>query len=380
MSSIPEFSEQDAKWMAKAIALAKKGRFSTTPNPCVGCVIVNDNNIVLGEGCHIKAGTEHAEVHALSQAGAHAAGATAYVTLEPCAHFGKTPPCALALIDAGIKRVVIAALDINPLVAGKGVQMLRDAGIEVAQGLMATTAMELNLGFNTRMSTGRPYVVLKMAASLDGKTALQNGISQWITSPQARKDVQLERAKACAILSGSGTVLADNPKLNVRPDELPEYAASAFLCRERQPLRIIIDGKNQLHNNLRIVSDGQASLVYNLKENKTLKGDNVAQVSQTSSSSTHVDLAAMLDDLGQRQINLVWVEAGSKLAGALIENQLVDECVLYLAPKFLGGGARELLSTQVNENLEQAVAGQITSLTQVGSDIKIVCRLPKAVG
>lgn len=380
MSALSAFSQQDAVWMAKALSLAEQGRFSTTPNPCVGCVIVTQNGELVGQGFHIMAGTAHAEVHALNQAGKLAKGATAYVTLEPCSHFGRTPPCASALVEAGIKRVVIAALDTNPLVAGKGLQTLQNAGIEVSHGLMASTADELNRGFNTRMSTGRPLVILKMAASLDGKTALQNGVSQWISSPQARKDVQLERAKACAILSGSGTVLADDPRLNVRSAELPEHVASAFLQGQRQPLRVIIDGKNQLHNELRIIKDGQDTLVYNLQTNQKLCGAKVTQVSQElSSAHTHVDLAAMLDDLGKRQINQVWVEAGSRLAGALIENQLVDECVLYLAPSFLGGGAKELLSTKVNEHLNQGVTGHISSLTQIGSDIKIVCRLTKKI-
>jgi diaminohydroxyphosphoribosylaminopyrimidine deaminase/5-amino-6-(5-phosphoribosylamino)uracil reductase len=380
MSQMAAFSQQDAVWMAKALSLAEQGRFSTTPNPCVGCVIVSQSGELVGQGYHIIAGTAHAEVHALDQAGKRAKGATAYVTLEPCSHFGRTPPCAAALVDAGIKRVVIAALDTNPLVSGKGMQTLKDAGIDVSHGLMASSANELNRGFNTRMSTGRPFVILKMAASLDGKTALQNGLSQWISSPQARKDVQLERAKACAILSGSGTVLADDPQLNVRSAELPEHVASAFLQRQRQPLRVIIDGKNQLHNELRVIKDGQDTLVYNLQPNQKLHGEKVTQVSQTPlSSDTHVDLAAMLDELGKRQINQVWVEAGSKLAGALIENQLVDECVLYLAPKFLGSGAKELLSTQVHEHLGQAITGHISSLTQIGDDIKIVCRFPQKI-
>jgi diaminohydroxyphosphoribosylaminopyrimidine deaminase/5-amino-6-(5-phosphoribosylamino)uracil reductase len=376
MSLTQTFSPQDAAYMARAFALAEKGQYSTTPNPCVGCVIVSSNDEVVGEGFHIRAGTEHAEVHALKAAGERSKASTAYVTLEPCSHHGKTPPCALALIEAGITRVVVAASDPNPLVCGRGIKLLEDAGIKVDSGLMPSMADHLNKGFNQRMRRNRPYVVVKLAASLDGKTALQNGKSQWITSAQARADVQIQRAKACAILSGSGTVLADNPSLNVRPNELPSDIASAFLARQKQPVRVLVDGKNLLHSGLKLFQDGHPNLVYNLKHNAQLNNQHTLQV-QSSCEQPRVNLENMLDDLAQRDINYIWVEAGAKLAGALFENQLVDECVLYLAPIFLGGGARELLSTPVKTSLEQALSGEITSVVQVGSDIKLTCKLHK---
>lgn len=221
--------QTDAVWMSRAIALAEKGRLTTTPNPNVGCVLVKDNQLI-GEGYHKKAGTPHAEVHALAQAGAEAKGATAYVTLEPCSHYGRTPPCAEALIKAGVARVVCAGLDPNPQVAGKGIDMLRQAGIDVTVGVLADQAELLNPGFLKRMRTGLPFVTLKMAASLDGATAMKSGESQWITGPEARADVQQGRAISCAVVTGVGTVLADNPSLNVRLAE----------C-SRQPVRIILD-------------------------------------------------------------------------------------------------------------------------------------------
>ena len=231
------FSEQDVSYMAHAIRLAKNGVYTTTPNPNVGCVIVNEDGVIVGSGWHHKAGTPHAEIHALNQAGELARGATAYVTLEPCSHYGRTPPCSEALIKAGVNRVVAAMVDPNPVVAGRGLNMLKEAGIEVAHGLLAEQAEALNPGFVKRMQHGLPKVTLKMASTLDGKIALANGKSQWITGPEARRDVQRHRARACAVLSGSGTVLADNPSLNVRHGELGELKNALDAEQLRQPFK-----------------------------------------------------------------------------------------------------------------------------------------------
>ncbi|MFC4701829.1 bifunctional diaminohydroxyphosphoribosylaminopyrimidine deaminase/5-amino-6-(5-phosphoribosylamino)uracil reductase RibD [Glaciecola siphonariae] len=376
MMAQAQFSEQDAKFMALALSLAKRGELSVSPNPSVGCVLVSDQGKLVGQGFHVRAGEPHAEVIALAQAGSHAKGATAYVTLEPCAHHGRTGPCAQALVNAGVVKVIAATLDPNPLVAGKGMAMLEQASIHTSSGLMEKHAQAINAAFFTRMLTKRPYVILKLAASLDGKTALANGESQWITSPQARRDVQLERARSCAILSGSGTVLSDNPRLNVRADELSPSNAEAFAKRGKQPLRVIVDGQNQLNHHLHLLQDGQATRVYNHRFDSSIANDFVTQVQlDRKQNGRHVDLARMLDDLGHEQINRVWVEAGAKLAGALLDADLVDELVLYMAPKLLGGNAMELVSTQTKTHLNQALNAPISELKQIGPDIKLRCQL-----
>jgi diaminohydroxyphosphoribosylaminopyrimidine deaminase/5-amino-6-(5-phosphoribosylamino)uracil reductase len=248
---VTQFSKTDHQMMALAIQLAKRGQYTTPPNPNVGCVITNQQDQIIGEGWHKKAGTPHAEVHALEQAGSHAKGATAYVTLEPCSHYGRTPPCADSLIAAGVTRVVAAMVDPNPVVSGNGLAKLKKAGIKTEQGLLQSQAEQLNRGFIKRMRAGKPWITVKLAASLDGKTALGNGLSQWITGPQARQDVQRHRARSCAILSGSGTVSADNPMLNVRYSEL--NLPNDVLAQKdlRQPLRILLDGRNQLPPSLK---------------------------------------------------------------------------------------------------------------------------------
>lgn len=374
--------------MARALKLAKKGELSCSPNPMVGCVIADEKGQVFGEGYHQKAGEAHAEVYAL-QAMQNAkqnlsnAQLTAYVTLEPCSHFGRTPPCADALIQAGIKRVVIASTDPNPRVNGGGIARLRAAGVEVISGLMQAQADALNAAFFTRMRTKRPQVILKLASSLDGKTALKNGESQWITSAFSRKDVQLERARSCAILTGSGTALFDNPRLNVRLEELDSKAAGLFQVRKAQPLRVVIDGQNSLHDQLHLISDPFPTLVYNHSANQALassSANNVEQVQlppQASSSKNeqYIDLARMLDDLGQREVNRLWVEGGAKLAGALLDAQLIDRVILYLAPCFLGGQARELLASKPLESLENKLSGRISSVKQIGDDIKLSVEL-----
>ncbi|EJL6510820.1 bifunctional diaminohydroxyphosphoribosylaminopyrimidine deaminase/5-amino-6-(5-phosphoribosylamino)uracil reductase RibD, partial [Vibrio cholerae] len=313
---MPMFTSFDHQMMSRAIELARRGRFTTSPNPNVGCVMTRGEQIV-GEGFHFRAGEPHAEVHAMRQAGELARGATAYVTLEPCSHYGRTPPCAEGLIKAGVAKVICAMQDPNPQVAGRGVQMLRDAGIEVEVGLLEADARALNRGFLKRMETGMPYVQLKMAASLDGQTALANGKSQWITSSAARKDVQRFRAQASAILSTSQTVLADNASLAVRWHDLPPSVQAQYAEADlRQPLRVILDRQHQLYPELALYQTPSPVLRV-ASENADLC---------ISAENGKLDLRELLALLAQQHnVNQVWVEAGSQLAQSLIEQQLVDE-------------------------------------------------------
>jgi diaminohydroxyphosphoribosylaminopyrimidine deaminase/5-amino-6-(5-phosphoribosylamino)uracil reductase len=383
---MPQFSASDAKWMALALKLAYKGRYSTTPNPMVGCVIVSADGVLLGKGYHQKAGQAHAEVNALIDAGfiphqtssdsintatnpLPTQGATAYVTLEPCSHTGRTPPCAKALIEAKIKRVVIASIDANPLVKNQGLAMLRQAGLSVETGLMASVAAEMNVAFNYRMQHQKPWVCVKLACSLDGRTALENGKSKWITSANSRLDVQQERAAACAILSGADTVIADNPRLDVRENELRESTRSLFSVREKQPMRVIIDGKNRLHNRYQLFNDGQQVVVFNTEFNPQLTGPHCQQI-QITKKGDFVDLDEMMDKLASMQINRVWTEAGPSLCGALFEQGLVNEFVLYQAPMLLGNSAKGIINIQSITELNKAISLESTEITQLGNDLK----------
>lgn len=372
------FTPFDARMMARAFRLAQKGNYSTTPNPHVGCVIVAENKQIVGEGFHVKAGQAHAEVNALQQAGALAKGACAYVTLEPCAHTNRTGPCANALVNAGVQRVVIACTDPNPKVAGKGITILEQAGIRTQVGLMEEQGQKLNEHFFYRMRHNKPFVTVKLAASFDGKTALENGESKWITSPQARRDVQVQRASSCAILSGADTVIADNPQLNVRIDELDKTIAQQFLWREQQPLRVIIDSQNRLDSSAyKLLNDANPSLVYNIAQNEKL---NHAQVTQTQLPSVKacgrefVDLHALMSSLGELQINRLWVEGGASLSGALLDKGLVDELIVYQAPVLLGKQGRHLTNFTSPQHLSDARKGEITDLTKVGPDIRTTIR------
>ncbi len=402
------FDVQDAHWMARALELARRGRFTASPNPAVGCVIVKKDQLVgqdllIGEGFHRQAGGPHAEVFALRQAGALAKGATAYVTLEPCAHTGRTPPCAQALIDAGVARVVVASLDANPQVSGKGIAMLQAAGIDAESGLMAVEAEAINAGFMQRMRSGVPLVTVKLAASLDGRTALANGQSKWITGAAARRDVQRHRALSCAILSGADTVLVDNASLNVRWSELPESVQAQYgeyvlpnslsnsLANEssterlasepqlRQPLRVIIDTRNRLSPDLKLFSlPGPILLLRgHLSSGKKL-GEFNEQVEECVLPLTEagkLDLQALMVELGKRQINQLWVEAGAQLCGALLQAQLVDELVLYQAPKLMGNGARGLFNFANFTAMDQVINLQWQDVRQVGEDIKLTARI-----
>jgi diaminohydroxyphosphoribosylaminopyrimidine deaminase/5-amino-6-(5-phosphoribosylamino)uracil reductase len=366
----------DDFYMARAFELARKGRFTTTPNPNVGCVIVRDGEIV-GEGFHLKAGGPHAEVHALRMAGERARGATAYVTLEPCSHHGRTPPCADALLAAGVSRVVAAMQDPNPEVAGRGLYRLKEAGVEVSNGLMLSQAESVNLGFLKRMRTGFPYVQLKMAASIDGRTAMASGESQWITSAAARQDVQRFRAESSAILSSSATVLADDPSLTVRWSELGEETQrqypSEFASTEgvRQPLRVIVDSQNRVTPQHKLVQQPGETLLARLQADDHVWPESTQQLLVPATSSNRVDLVILMMQLAKRQVNSVWVEAGAELAGALLQAGLVDELIVYMAPKLLGDSARGLCVLPGLEKLADAPTFEFSDVRQVGSDLRL---------
>lgn len=360
------FSAFDYLMMSRAIALAKGGIYTTAPNPNVGCVIVQGDTVV-GEGFHYRAGEPHAEVHALRMAGNKARGATAYVTLEPCSHYGKTPPCAEGLIKAGVARVVCAMQDPNPQVSGRGIQMLQDAGIDVMTGLLEQDARELNPAFIKRMQTAKPFVQLKMAASLDGQTALGNGHSQWITSPQARQDVQRFRAKAGAILSTSQTVIADNASLNVRWDDLP---ASLQVCYPqkalRQPLRVILDRQHQLSESLKL---------YHTEGEIVTVAAERADLCVPTNKDGKLDLEQTLSQISETcHVNHLWVEAGSTLARSLLIGKWVDELVLYIAPKIMGSDGRGLFGALGLKEMTQVMDLTITDVRRVGPDIRIIAR------
>ncbi|GAB6261676.1 bifunctional diaminohydroxyphosphoribosylaminopyrimidine deaminase/5-amino-6-(5-phosphoribosylamino)uracil reductase RibD [Photobacterium sp. R1] len=365
------FTPTDHAMMRRAISLARRGRFTTAPNPNVGCVIVKDDTVI-GEGFHYRAGEPHAEVFALRAAGENARGATAYVTLEPCSHYGRTPPCAEALIAAGVSRVICAMVDPNPQVAGRGVAMLRDAGIEVETGLLEADALALNPGFIKRMKTGLPYVQLKLAASLDGRTALANGASQWITGPEARADVQRFRAQSGAILSTSATVLADNPSLNVRWQELGERTQSEYPQPElRQPVRVIIDSQNRLQPTQRLFSLPGKVLLARGRADTLSWPENVTQLVVPVQENGQLDLTALMQALARQDINHLWVEAGAGLAGALVRAGLVDELILYQAPKLMGSDSRGLMNLHGLSVMSEVPSLVLNDVRMVGQDIRI---------
>lgn len=367
------FTPLDAKFMARALKLAENGTYSTTPNPNVGCVIVDGNNKIVGEGFHQTAGQPHAEVFALRQAADKARNAIAYVTLEPCSHTNRTPPCALALIKAGVKKVVISATDPNPKVSGGGINLLKNAGIEVETGLLAAVAEAQNKFFFHRMRTNRPFVTVKLASSLDGKTALSNGKSKWITSPQARADVQKMRATACAILTGADTVIADDPNMTLRANELPEKISKQLEFRARPLLRAIVDGKNRLHQDKYKIFDQciAPSIVYNLTHNPSISEQ--MQVQIADSKNSFVCLKSLLSHLATiKEVNHLWVEAGQSLCGALIERNMVDRLVLYQAPVILGDKAKGLFNTAELLDLKSVRRLTLREHTRLGPDIKMM--------
>jgi diaminohydroxyphosphoribosylaminopyrimidine deaminase/5-amino-6-(5-phosphoribosylamino)uracil reductase len=352
----------DAAYMARAIELAGYGLFTTDPNPRVGCVIVRDGEVV-GEGYHVKAGGPHAEIHALKQAGEKAKGATAYVTLEPCSHHGKTPPCADALIEAGVSRVVVAMEDPNPLVAGKGIERLRSAGVSIETDYMADTATKLNPGFIKRMVDGRPYIRCKLAMSLDGRTAMASGESKWITGSEARQDVQHLRARASAIMTGIGTVLADNPTMNVRLEGV-----------ERQPLRIVLDPHLSIPLDAKILhAPGEVLIVTACDESdyKSQLQATGAEVITIANTKEYIDLHALMDVLNQRDINEVHLETGATLSGAFLKAGLIDELIVYMAPKLMGNNARGLFHTPGLIEMADAIHLEIKDIRAFGKDWRI---------
>lgn len=360
----------DERYMARALELARRGRFTTTPNPNVGCVIVRDGEIV-GEGWHHRAGEPHAEVHALRMAGDKAKGATAFVTLEPCSHHGRTPPCCDALIAAGVSRVVAAMQDPNPQVAGRGLYRLQQAGIEVSHGLMMSEAEALNRGFLKRMRTGFPWIQLKLGASLDGRTAMASGESQWITSAAARRDVQQLRAQSSAILTSSATVLADDPSLTVRWSELNEDVRQQLdEATLRQPIRVVIDSQQRVTPQHRLLSQPGETWLMRSEIDQQTWPDSVSQIA-VPLRGEQLDLVAMMMLLGQRQINSVWVEAGASLAGALLQVGLVDELIVYMAPKLLGNAARGLCELPGLEQLADAPGLKFSDVRMIGADLRL---------
>jgi len=356
---VTTFSAFDHAMMRRALALAERGLFTTTPNPRVGCVLAQGERIV-GEGWHEKAGAPHAETLALAAAGAAARGATAYVTLEPCNHHGRTPPCADALAAAGIARVVAAMRDPNPE-AAHGAQRLAAAGVRFEHGLLEDEARELNIGFVSRVTRGRPWVRMKIASTLDGRTALANGKSQWITGAEARRDGHLWRARACALLTGIGTVRADDPRLTVREVDTP-----------RQPLRVVVDSRLEIAPGARILEGGNVLIFYGDTTNEPPQG--VEAISMPGARGK-VDLRAMLAELGRRGVNELHVEAGFKLNGSLLRERCVDELLIYLAPSLLGDSAPGMFDLPAVAVLDERVRLALRSVDRIGEDLRILARL-----
>jgi diaminohydroxyphosphoribosylaminopyrimidine deaminase/5-amino-6-(5-phosphoribosylamino)uracil reductase len=367
------FTEFDQRMMRRALELAARGLNTTDPNPRVGCVLTQQTEIV-GEGWHRRAGEAHAEVEALQNAGARARGATAYVTLEPCAHQGRTPPCTDALLAAGVQEVVYAVGDPDPRVNGGGSAQLQAAGLRVRSGLCAAEATELNCGFLSRLQRGRPFVRLKVACSLDGRTALANGASQWITGDAARADVQHWRARSAAILTGSGTVLADNPQLNVRVGAEPR----------RQPLRVIVDSRLRTPRSARVLAPPGRAVIFARRDalgaeladaaRGALQRDGIG-LEWAESAHTDVDLHAVLEHLARDcEVNELLVEAGATLSGALLTAGLVDELLLYVAPTLLGPEARPLAQLPAITELTAAQQFEFHEIAVVGGDLRLRLR------
>ena len=352
------FSAFDHAMMARALALAQKGLFTSTPNPRVGCVLAQGESVV-GEGWHEKAGGPHAEVVAIDKAGSRAAGATMYVNLEPCSHQGRTPPCVDFIKKNKINRVIAAMLDPNPQAAHGGAQ-LAAAGIGFEHGLMADEAKELNIGFVSRMTRGRPWVRMKIAATLDGRTALADGRSQWITGAEARKDGPRWRARACAILTGIGTVKADDPRLTVRD-----------VATSRQPLRVVVDSRLEIPEKAKILEGGNTLIFCGVENARKLN----AEVVTLPNKNNKVELPRMLEELARRGVNELQVEAGFRLNGSLAREGCVDEFLVYLNPSFLGDEAQGMLALSGISSLEQKIKTRITSLDRIGDDIRILARL-----
>ncbi len=359
------FSAADHEFMARTLELAGRGLYSTAPNPRVGCVVVADG-MVIGMGWHEKAGMPHAEALALKAAGARARGATLYVNLEPCSHHGRTPPCVDAIIAAGVKRVVAAMEDPNPKVAGEGFARVRAAGIAVEHGLKEDEARELNVGFFARMTRGRPWMRMKIAASLDGRTALANGKSRWITGEAARADGHRWRARACAVLTGFGTVRDDDPRLDVRGVDTP-----------RQPLKIVVDSKFETSPSARLLKDGRTLVAGAVNDKKRIAALEAAgaEVVIIPNERGKVELTKLMEELARRELNEIHVEAGTRLNGSLLQAGVVDELLVYLAPRIIGDSGRGMFHLPELTELSQTTALEIRGVERIGADLRILARL-----
>ncbi len=357
-------TDSDHAYMSRALQLAERGLFTTDPNPRVGCVLVRDG-VIVGEGWHERAGEPHAEVLALHAAGDRVRGATAYVTLEPCCHQGRTPPCADALIAAGVAEVVVAMQDPNSLVAGGGLAKLQAAGIQTRSGVLSAQAEELNAGFVSRMRRGRPFVRCKLAMSLDGRTAMASGESKWITGAQARTDVQRLRARSSAIMTGIGTVLADDPSLNVRLDE--NDAA-------RQPLRVVLDHQLRMPADAHMLKLPGKTLIFAVSEAEAPRVALLAagaEIVLLEPRDGRMQLADVLEVLAMREINEVLLEAGATLSGAMLQAGLIDELVIYMAPQLLGDSARGLFHLPGITAMDQKLGLDVRDIRKVGNDWRV---------
>ena len=361
------FTSDDSAHMARALQLAARGRYSSRPNPMVGCVLVNDGGVV-GEGWHARAGEPHAEINALREAGEKARGAVADVSLEPCAHHGKTPPCVTALIDAGVGKVIAAMQDPFEEVAGRGLDALREHGVEADAGLMQSAAEALNAGFISRVTRGRPFLRLKIAASLDGAIAMESGESQWITCPEAREDVQELRARSGAIMTGIGTVMADDPSLNVR--------SSAIDMAVEQPLRVVLDSRLRMPRTAQMLTlPGETLVCCAAGHDGAELGEAGATVQEFGAHGEVVNVFEVLAALAEREVNDVLVEAGPRLAGYLIEKDLIDELVIYQSPHIMGSNTRGMFTTPNWSVLADRRKLDITDTRRVGSDTRITARI-----
>lgn len=359
-----DYTPDDHRFMTQALRLAEQGLYTSMPNPRVGCVVVKEG-VVVGSGAHLKAGTPHAEVHALLQAGLLARAATVYVTLEPCSHHGRTPPCADALIKAGVAKVVIAMQDPNSLVSGQGIAALKAAGISVFTGLMQQQAHDLNIGFITRMTLKKPFVRSKIAASLDGQTALSNGASQWITSAAARRDVQHWRARSCAVLTGIGTVLQDNPSLTVR-----EFSM------DRQPLSVVVDSQLRIPLDAKLLNNPHVLIAYahDTQQKATQLSKMGIALIRIPDNSGKVCLHTLLKHLASNQMNEVMVEGGEGLNGALMALNCIDELLLYYAPKLMGSDAKGMFALPALQSMQAVIPLEIKEVRQLGDDVRVIAR------
>ncbi len=371
VTSETALNSADCQFMQQALRLAARGIYSADPNPRVGCVLVKEG-VVVGEGWHRQAGEPHAEINALSQAGEKARGATVYVTLEPCCHYGRTPPCTNALLEAGVARVVAAMPDPDPRVSGRGFSALRNAGVHVVSGVLRDQAEELNPGFISRMSRGRPWVRCKLAMSLDGRTAMANGESKWITSRQARADVQKLRARSSAVLTGIETVIADDPLLNVRSPELGE--------QPRQPLRVVLDRRLRISSSARLFSAPGDVIVFcgeALRHRREDLAGTGGEIVPVPFHKGGVDLEAVMLQLAQRQINEIMLEAGATLSGAMLQAGLIDELVVYVAPHIMGDMGRGLFHLPGIEYMKERIGVDIREIRAIGRDWRITARVDK---